>query len=129
VAWSVSILPKAEQDFAALAKTPAQRKDLEDAVFDEFDGMKGDRVTKLFVQGTTTASIEKLAASSFPGSIRIQVRADYRATALCLPAFKQAFVTHVFHKSQDPDYKRAVATHDARASEFIDGFKGFLDRR
>lgn len=57
------------------------------------------------------------------------MRADYRAIALCLPAFKQAFVTHIFHKSQDPDCRRASAIHDARTAESIDGFKGFLDRR
>lgn len=129
MAWSVSILPKADQDLVALTRSPAQRKDIEDAIFDEFDGLKGERVTKLFVQGASTGSIEKLAASSVPGSIRIQIRADYRATAICLPSFRQAFITHVFHKSQDPDYRRAVMAHDARAAEFIEGFKGFLDRR
>lgn len=129
VAWTVSLLPKAEHDLTALGKTAAERLAIEDAIFDEFDGMKGDRVTKLFVQGTSTGSIEKLASATHPGSIRLQIKADFRATALCLPAFKQAYVTHIFHKSHDPDYKRAGPTHDARAAEFIDGFKGFLDRK
>lgn len=127
--WTVSLLPKAEQDLATLFKSPAERHAIEAGILDEFQGLKGERMTKLFVQGASTGSIEKLASATHPGSIRLHVRADYRATVLCLPAFKQAYVTHIFHKSQDPDYRRAGPTHDARAAEFIDGFKGFLDRR
>ena len=127
--WSVSILPKADQDLKELSKDPATRKSIEDAILAEFNGLKGVRVTKLFVQGTSTGSIDKLAAASFPGSIRLQVFADYRAAVLCLPAFSQAYVTHIFHKSHDPNYKRAAAVHDARAAEFIGTFQDFMSKR
>ncbi len=125
--WTVSLLPKAGADLANLAPQ-AQAAAIEEAVLDEFQGMKSDRLDKLFRQGVSTKSIDKLKGSRFPGSIRIQVFADYRATVLCLPAFRQAYVTHLFHKSSDPQYRRAVNTHDTRASEFITDFNAFLAR-
>lgn len=130
MSWSVSILPDADEDIKALAGgDKTRRDDLEDGILDEFEGMKGDRVTKLFVQGVTTSSVDRLSGSTFPGSIRIQVRADYRATVLCFPDYKQAYVTHVFHKSQDKDYKTALATHDSRAGKFVDSFTKFVNKR
>lgn len=130
MSWSVSILPDAEEDLRDLADgDKARREDLEEAILDEFDGMKGERVTKLFVQGVSTSSVDRLSGSDFPGSIRIQVRADYRATVLCFPAYSQAYVTHVFHKSQDKDYKNALATHDKRAAKFIESFTSFVNKR
>ncbi|MFO1532193.1 MAG: hypothetical protein ABR562_00615 [Thermoplasmatota archaeon] len=32
--WTVSLLPRADQDLAALAKNEADRKKIEDAIFD-----------------------------------------------------------------------------------------------
>lgn len=130
MAWSVSVLPDAEADLDALARGDAAlRASLEDAILDEFDALKGDRVTKLFTQGVSTSSIDRLSGSEFPGSIRIQVRSDYRATVLCFPEYEQAYVTHVFHKSQDPKYRDAVPTHDKRAAQFVDSFTSFVNRR
>lgn len=125
--WTVSFLPKAEADLTHLVQGK-QAADLEAALLDEFSGMKGDRVDKLFRQGVSTSSLDKLDGSRFPGSIRLQAFADYRATALCLPRFRQAYITHLFHKSSDPQYRKAVTTHDARASEFISDFNAFLNR-
>lgn len=129
MAWNVSLLPDADQDLHDLTHDQKWRDTLEGAILAEFQGPKGERVTKLFKQGVSTSSIDRLAGSTFPGSIRVHVRADYRATVLCLPAFQQAYVTHVFHKSQDPKYRRAVATHDARAGQFVETFSRFLSRR
>lgn len=130
MAWSVSILPGAERDLDDLAKgNRPLREDLEEGILDEFGGMKGERVTKLFVQGVSTSSIDRLSGSAFPGSMRIQVRADYRATVLCFPQYEQAYVTHVFHKSQDSLYRNALPTHDRRVGEFVDSFTSFLAKR
>lgn len=38
-------------------------------------------------------------------------------------------MTHIFHKSQDPNYKRAAAVHDARAAEFIGTFQDFMSKK
>jgi len=46
----------------------------------------------------------------------------------CLPAFLQAYVTHIFSKSQDPEYKTAPAIHDARVQEFVAAFSDFVGR-
>lgn len=80
-------------------------------------------------QGVTTASIDRLEGSRFPGSIRIQIFSDYRATVLCFPAYAHAYVMHVFHKSQDPKYKNALVTHDKRVAEFVDSFFGFVNKK
>ena len=127
VDWTASFLPKAEADLAHLVHGKAAL-DLETALRDEFSGMKAERLDKLFRQGVSTSSLDKLDGSRFPGSIRLQAFADYRATALCLPKFRQAYITHLFHKSSDPHYRKAVTTHDARASEFIGDFISFLNR-
>jgi hypothetical protein len=47
---------------------------------------------------------------------------------LCLPTFLQAYVTHIFSKAQDPDYKAAPRIHDARVKEFVKAFSDFIDR-
>lgn len=91
--------------------------------------MKGERVHKLFRQGLATASVDRLDGSEFPGSIRLHVFSDHRATVLCFPEYGQAYVTHVFHKGQDPKYRHALATHDKRVGEFIDSFTSFVGRR
>lgn len=128
--WSVIILPHADQELDELGGGDKKRREeLEEGILDEFEGMKGDRVTKLFRQGVTTASIDRLDGSQFHGSIRIQIFADYRATVLCFPEYEQAYVMHVFHKSQDPKYKNALATHDKRVAEFVDSFFGFVNKK
>ena len=82
---------EADDDLKRLFKDAGQRAALEENILNEFEGMKGDRVTKLFVQGVSTSTIDKLSASAFPGSVRIQI-GDHRATALCLPQLNIAFI-------------------------------------
>lgn len=40
-----------------------------------------------------------------------------------------AFVSHVFHKSQDPNCKRAVPTHDARVGKVVQTFQQFVGKQ
>ncbi|MHB8584818.1 MAG: hypothetical protein ACYDDF_03135 [Thermoplasmatota archaeon] len=128
--WTVALLPGAQADVTQLAGSDAKlRSIIEGGILEEFEGFKAQRLSKLFVQGVSTASVDKLSGSQFPGSIRIQVRADYRATVLCFPAYEQAFVTHVFHKSADPQYKTATSTHNRRAGEYIESFTAFVSKR
>lgn len=128
--WMVNILPKADEDIAALLEGDPGLKDrLFKGINEEFHGMKGDRVDKLLVQGVTTPRLDRLDGALFPGSIRLQILGDYRATALCLPAYRQAFIVHVFHKSRDPKYRKALPIHNKRVSEFVEDFSRFMSRR
>jgi len=128
--WSVNILPQAEEDLAVLTERDRSLKDrLVDAILGEFEGMKVQRIETFLVKGTGTPRLDRLDGSDFPGSIRIRIHKDYRATMFCLPGYRQAHVVHVFHKSHDPNYRHAVITHNKRLREFIDDFNRFLNKR
>lgn len=130
MAWQVSILPDAEEDLEGLlGADDASRARLEENIREEFSGFKGQRLTKFFQGGSSSASIDRLENSEFVGSIRFQVFADYRATALCLPDLEQAFIVHVFHKGQDPKYRSAVRVHDKRVEGLLDRFRVIDERR
>lgn len=47
---------------------------------------------------------------------------------LFLKQQKHALVTQVFHKSSDPDYRRAVRIHDARLEAYFGSFYAFVER-
>lgn len=129
MAWQVLFLPEFSEDVRALQKggKPSQG-DFEQAVRSEFEGLKGERVTKLFIQGVTTKQVDRLESSRYHGSIRMQIFQDHRITAVCLPDYKAAIVSHLFHKSSDPNYREAPRVHDARVKKYFDTFTGFLAR-
>lgn len=128
--WNVSILPKAEEDLAALGENdPGLKQRLVPAILDEFQGMKVQRIERFLVQGTASKRVDRLDGSEFPGSIRLRIKENYRVTILCLPSYGQAYVVHVFHKAQDPKYRRAVPTHNMRLVEFVEDFNRFMDKR
>lgn len=125
--WQVLFLPEFAEDASKIQKGRGQT-DFEETVRAEFEGLKGDRVTKLFVQGTSTKQVDRLGSSRYHGSIRMQILQDFRITAVCLPDYKTAVVSHVFLKSADPSYKEASRVHDARVKKYFDTFTGFLSR-
>ncbi|HLE98083.1 MAG TPA: hypothetical protein VI997_11995 [Candidatus Thermoplasmatota archaeon] len=128
--WHVAFLPDAEADLAALARGDVERRDaLEAAIRDEFRAWKAARVTRFFAAGTASPSLDRLAGSVYPGSVRVQVFAEYRATVFCLPSYRQAFVVQVFAKGRDPEYRSAVQAHDARLRRYLDDFGAFVARR
>lgn len=127
--WQALFLPEFAEDLRGFQKggKPSQGE-FEQAVRSEFEGLKGERVTKLFVQGVSTKQLDRLASSKYHGSIRMQIFQDYRVTAVCLPDYKAAIVSHLFHKSTDPNYRNAPTIHDARVKRYFDTFTGFLSR-
>lgn len=130
MAWQVSVLPDAEKDLDALfGADKSSRTRLEESIRKEFSDFKGQRLTKFFQGGSSSTSIDRLEGSEFVGSIRFQVFADYRATALCLPDLEHAFIAHVFHKGQDPKYRNAVRVHDKRVQALLDRFRAVDERR
>lgn len=128
--WQVSILPDVEEDLEGLfGADRASRARLEESIREEFSGFKGQRLTRFFQGGSSSTSIDRLEGSEFVGSIRFQVFADYRATALCLPDLEHAFIVHLFHKGQDPKYRHAVRVHDKRVQGLLDRFRAVDERR
>lgn len=122
-------LAEADQDMSQLGRGGADKAKVEGAVVDQFKGFKGDRIQKLLEAGTSTGAVDRLDASVYPTSIRLQVLQDFRATAWLFPAQRHAFVVSLFAKSQDPDYKKAVAVHDSRLKAYMDSLQSFHDRR
>lgn len=114
--WQVLFLRAYDEDLARLCRAHGLDADkIEANVRDQFeDPFKAERVEKLLTAGVSTSAVDRLAASRFPPSIRLQVLQDLRATAWCFPAQRHVVITHVFHKSEDPKYKRAVEVHDSR---------------
>jgi hypothetical protein len=128
VPWQVLLLPEVEGDLEGLRSSVAPRA-AEDALVDEFrDPFKAARVDKLLRAGVSTAGIDRLATSKYPPSIRLHLLQDLRATAWCFPQARHAVAVHVFHKSQDPDYRRAVRIHDARLENYFRSFQAFIER-
>lgn len=129
MAWQVIFLPEFEEDVQGFQKggKPSQ-DDFEKAVREEFEGFKGQRVTKLFTQGVSTKQVDRLESSAYHGSIRMHIFQDYRVTAVCLPDYEVAVVSHLFSKATDPNYRSAPKTHDARVKKYFDTFTGFLSR-
>lgn len=78
------------------------------------DAFKSERIAGFFEHGARTLAIDRLATSEFPGSVRLRLPGDVRATLYCDVGGRVAFVVHVFLKSQDPGYGAAVRLHDAR---------------
>lgn len=129
--WQVLLLKGFQEDLSDLAKRHGiDARALEADVVDEFeDEFRGARVDKLLEAGVSTTAIDRLSSSAYPPSIRLQVRADFRATAWLFPAQHQAILTHIFHKSSDSEYRRAAPTHDARLLEYIGSLHDFVEKK
>lgn len=128
--WQVSLLAGVEEDLGGLfGADHARRSRFEESLREEFTGFKSERLTKFFQGGSPSSSVDRLEGSQFVGSVRLQVFADHRATALRLPDLKQAFIAHIFHKGQDPKYRNAVRVHDRRVQALVDRFRIIDERR
>jgi hypothetical protein len=69
--WNLSFLPKAREDLHGLEPSKQRRQHIVLDITDEFHGMKGDRVTKTLLQGSSSKSIDRLKAATTPGSLRL----------------------------------------------------------
>jgi hypothetical protein len=117
-------------DLKGLAGSGASPEDLEAAILDEFvDVFKAKRVEDFIRKGSSSSAIDRFESASYPLSVRLQVQTQYRATALLLPKFKHAVITHVFHKSADPKYMSAARTHDARLAGYFEGIAEYSKKR
>lgn len=128
--WSVVFLPETDQDFARLkahdASLPAR---LREEILQTFlDSFKAARFEAAIEGHARTTQVDRLEGSAFPQSFRLQVLQEFRTTVWCLPAVKQAVVVHVFAKSADPGYRRALGEHDGRMEDYFVRFKEFADR-
>lgn len=92
------------------------------------DPFKATRFEAAIQGHARTHQVDRLEGSDFPQSFRVQVLQDFRATIWCLPAVKQVAVVHIFSKSSDPTYRRALIEHDARLDAYFLRFKEFADR-
>lgn len=127
--WSVVFLSEADHDVASLRAAGFDPTKMEAAIVEQFAGFKGDRIQKLLESGTSSGAVDRLDASEFPTSIRIQVLQDLRATAWVVPALGQVVIVQVFQKSRDPDYRRAAPQHDQRLKAYIASFHEFSQKR
>ena len=116
--WSVVFLSDADQDVASLRGSGFDAAKIEAAIIEQFAGFKGDRIQKLLESGTSSGAVDRLDASEFPTSIRIQVLQDLRATAWVVPALGQVVIVQVFQKSRDPTIAgpRHSTTSDSRCT-------------
>ena len=105
-------------------------QEIEAAIQAQFeDEFKAKRVDDFIKKGTASPAIDRLDSAAYPLSVRVQVLTDYRATLILFPKFKQAVVTHVFHKSADPKYRRAVLEHDRRLAAYFEGIADYAKKR
>ena len=129
--WQVLVLEEFEEDVAFLTRhhglTPGAL--LDDATAAFTDPYKAARLDKLLSAGAATAALDRLAGSAYPPSVRLQVLHDLRATAWLFPRRRHALLVHAFHKSADPRYRRALATHDGRLKQYFEGFHEFVERK
>lgn len=126
--WQIIILAPFDEDLESL-RSSVNRARLLTGVREEFeDPFKGQRIHQLLSAGVATSAVDRVMTSRFPPTIRLQVLRDFRVMAWCYPSPSQAIVTHVFHKSSDPAYRRAVAVHDRRIEEYFTGLHGFFDK-
>lgn len=108
------------------ADPPRLLRLLREAVEDEF---KAERLDHFLRSGGPSASIDRLESSRFPRSLRMQVTHDYRATAWAYQTQRMILFTHVFHKTDDPNYKRAAEIHDRRLIDYVREMKDFLEKK
>ena len=128
--WTILFAPGALDDLEYLGRASGGlpqrlRAEIASAFHDPF---KSQRFQELLEGHGHTGRLDRLESSGFPKSFRIQLLHDFRATFCALPEVQAIVVSHVFAKSADPKYLRAVETHDARLEAFFLAFKDFADR-
>lgn len=128
--WSVVFFPETDHDLdelkAADATLPAR---IQREILTLFkDPFKAARFEDALEGHARTSQVDRLEGSAYPHSFRLQVLRDYRATVWCLRPFRQAAIVHIFSKSADPSYRRALTEHDGRLDEYFLPFKEFVDR-
>ena len=129
--WQVLFLTAFDEDLRKLCKSHGMdAANVERHIQEQFeDPFKAERIEKLLTSGVSTSAVDRLATSRFPPSIRLQIVQDLRVTAWCFPAQRQAVVTYIFHKSEDPNYKRAVETHDSRLKGYVESLNEFIEKK
>lgn len=128
--WQVLLLQEFDEDLAELASSHGlDPDDVEDRLIEVFtDDFHAKRIDDLLQSGLSTDALDRLHTSAYPPSIRIRL-GDLRVTAWLFPQQRHAVVTHIFHKSADPDYRQARKVHDDRLEEYVEGLGAFLDRK
>lgn len=128
--WSVVFLPQTDDDLNGLrsgdAGLPDRARNEILALFK--DPFKAARFESAVEGHGRTPQVDRLEGSAFPHSYRLHILHDYRATAWCLRPFRQIAIVHIFSKSADPSYRRALVEHDRRLDEYFLPFKEFVDR-
>lgn len=128
--WSIVFLPETDQDLQSLgaadATLPTRISEEIQALFK--DPFKAARFEDALEGHARTSQIDRLSGSAFPQSFRLQLLQDYRATTWCLRTVRQVAIVHVFAKSADPSYRRAIVEHDARLEAYFLPFKEFVER-
>lgn len=129
-AWSVVFLPETDRDLGELKAADAT---LPGRILNEIlslfkDPFKSARFEDALQGHARTGQVDRLEGSAFPHSFRLQILQDYRTTVWCLRPFRQVAIVHIFAKSGDPSYRRALVEHDRRLVEYFLPFKEFVDR-
>lgn len=128
--WQVYFVREAEADLEALGKGGLDAEKAEDLIRDEFeDEFKAARIEKALEGAARSDAVVRLEKTRYPPSVRITIHRDYRATVWCHPMLRLAVVTHVFHKSQDPDYVKAVRMHDGRLKEYVEDLVEYFNKK
>jgi hypothetical protein len=128
VEWQVLILRDVKSDVAGFRSLDPL--DVEAAIREPFeDPFRGPSILKEIKAGASSRFVDRFSSSKYQPSIRLQILHDYRALAFCfIDGETVAIVTHVFHKSRDPDYKSAAVIHEARLGRYFDTFNEYVRR-
>lgn len=128
--WTVVFLSETQSDLAELGRADAglPARIRAEILLGFHEPFKAQRFRTVLEGGARSGQIDRLEGSSFPKSYRLQVLQHYRATVCVLPLLDTVLVVHLFAKSSDPNYYRAVVEHDRRLETYFLPFKEFVER-
>lgn len=128
--WNLLFLPEVSDDLEELSRGDGRLPEMLRAAIDDALGgsFKASRLLGVISGHGRTHQVEHFADSGFPKSYRLQLHHDYRALICCVPPIRVVLVTHVFAKSDDPNYRAAAREHDRRLESYFLPFKEFVER-